>query len=112
MYNNIIHVILLGIHLAGENDEKTAENVDEVEEQVNGVPEIVGISKLKLLDNELSVKQDETTEQDQAKVELKLEREREREREREKCMQLLLHQLVYTVEVYILGRRGMIQGRC
>ena len=52
------------MYLAGQNNEKATEDVDEVKEKVNGVPEIVAVSKLKLLNNELSVKQDETTEQD------------------------------------------------
>jgi hypothetical protein len=43
-------------HLAGKNDEKTTENVDKVEEKINGVPEVVTVSMIKLLNNELSVK--------------------------------------------------------
>ena len=38
------------------------------------MPEIVGVSMLKLLNNELGVKQDKATEYDQAKVQLKLKR--------------------------------------
>ena len=61
------------MYLRGQYDEKASEDVDEIKEEVNGLPDIVIISTVELLHYQLSVKQNEPTEQEQAKVKLKLQ---------------------------------------
>ena len=61
--------------LGGQDDQQAAEDIDKVQEEVYGVPDVVITAAVELLHNELSVKQHKPTEEQQTKVQLKLGRE-------------------------------------
>ena len=58
--------------LGGQDDQQAAEDIDKVQEEVYGVPDVVITAAVELLHNELSVKQHKPTEEQQTKVQLKL----------------------------------------
>ena len=58
--------------LGGQDDQQAAEDIDKVQEDVYGVPDVVITAAVELLHNELSVKQHKPTEEQQTKVQLKL----------------------------------------
>ena len=58
--------------LGGQDDQQAAEDIDKVQEEVYGVPDVVITAAVELLHNELRVKQHKPTEEQQTKVQLKL----------------------------------------
>ena len=58
--------------LGGQDDQQAAEDIDKVQEEVYGVPDVVITAAVELLHNELCVKQHKPTEEQQTKVQLKL----------------------------------------
>ena len=60
------------IYLGGQDDQEATEDVDKVQEEVNRVPNVVVVASVEALHDQLGVKQDEPTEQEQAKVQMKL----------------------------------------
>ena len=49
-------------HFGCKYDQQATENVHEIQKEAHRVPDVVIVSTLKLLNNELSVKQNEPTE--------------------------------------------------
>jgi len=63
---------LLLLLFVSEDDEKSTEDVDEVKEQINRVPDEVVVSTSSLLHNQLGVVQNESTEDEQTGVQVQL----------------------------------------
>lgn len=61
--------------LLSQNNEQAFEDANEVQEQVNGVSDVVTLPALPFLDDELGVIQHETTENSYTKVEVGLEQQ-------------------------------------
>ena len=59
-------------NLGGQDYEQTAEDVDEVEEEVERVTDIVVVSVVESLHNQLGVKENEPTEQNETTVHIQL----------------------------------------
>ncbi len=54
-----------GTNLRGQDDQDAAEDVDKVQEEIEGVPYVVIVAVVELLHDELSVEQHKATEEDQ-----------------------------------------------
>jgi len=63
---------LLLLLILGQNDHQAAEDVDEIQEQINGVPDVIPVSSTAFLHNQLSIVQQEATEHKQASIQLHL----------------------------------------
>lgn len=61
------------IYLLGEDDDQTSEDAHEVDEEVEGVRDEITATLTSLLDDQLSVVEDETAHHDQPQVEMYLE---------------------------------------
>ena len=59
-------------NLGGQDYEQTAEDVDEVEEEVKRVTDVVVVSVVESLHNQLGVKENEPTEQNETTVHIQL----------------------------------------
>ena len=59
-------------NLGGQNDEKTAEDVDKIEEKVEGVADVVFVSAVVSLHYQLSVKENKPTKENETSIHIQL----------------------------------------
>jgi len=61
---------LLFVFLFGKDDHQLAEDVDEVKEEINRVPDVIVVTSTSFLHNQLGVVQNKGTEDKKSKVEI------------------------------------------
>ena len=69
----IVLILSLLLLLVRQNDKNATEDVDKIEEQIDGVPDEIPIPVALLLDDELRVVENESTEHEQSTVQMQLE---------------------------------------